>query len=129
MKPISVLLAALLAAPLSAFAQDDACERYPQSSYDNTFCFSKLLIESDKELNQVYQDLRGRLTTQTRQDLTQVQREWMRYRNTVCQDKPGTILVDCNYRVNRARVEYLRDRLRECKTGNCRTNMISRESW
>ena len=41
----------------------------------------------------------------------------MKYRDNVCQPESGTINVDCNYRVNRERTEYLRDRLRECKAG------------
>lgn len=44
----------------------------------------------------------------------------MKYRDNVCQPESGTINVDCNYRVNRERTEYLRDRLRECKAGTCR---------
>lgn len=104
------------------------CDRY-QTPYDRTYCMGKLFVESDKELNVVYRELRGMLQPEVKRMLAETQRAWISYRDTACQDNPGTIDVDCNYRVNRARTEYLRDRLRECKTGNVRTNMIVKKSW
>ena len=40
MKTAFAYLFFLMTAPLAAFAQDNACERYPQSTYDHTYCFS-----------------------------------------------------------------------------------------
>lgn len=106
---------------------DNECDRY-QSSYDRTYCMSKISAESDKELNNVYQQLRKVLSKTTKQELVLVQRKWIKYRNDMCEDN-GTINVDCNYRETKARTEYLRDRLRECKAGTCRTNEVLSESW
>lgn len=111
----------------AAFAEGE-CDKY-KSPYDVTYCYCKLFIESDKELNTVYKELKDGLKEDTKKMLTDIQREWMKYRDNVCQDKPGTINVDCNYQVNKERTEYLRDRSRECKTGNCRDEMIGKKSW
>ena len=110
-----------------AFASGE-CDKY-RTSYDRTYCFSKLFLESDRELNEVYTDLRKVIRDETKKQLTLVQREWIRYRDNSCQPQPGTINVDCNYRVNRERTEYLRDRLRECRAGTCRDDQIARKNW
>ena len=112
----------------SAVFADGECDKF-KSPYDVTYCYCKLFIESDKELNTVYKELKDGLKEEMKKKLTDIQREWMKYRDNACQDKPGTIDVDCNYKVNKERTEYLRDRSRECKTGNCRDDMISKKSW
>lgn len=104
------------------------CDKYT-TSYDKTFCYSKLFVESDKELNVVYKELRALLKPNIKQALTLTQRDWMSYRDNTCQPVQGRIDVDCNYQVNRDRTYYLQDRLRECKAGTCRNDMISSSSW
>lgn len=117
----SLLLTAgiLLAAP-HAIARGE-CDKF-NTSYDKTYCFSKLFVESDKELNAVCSE-------RAKTGLTEVQRDWIKYRDQICQPQAGSIAVDCNYEVNRLRAEYLRDRLRECKAGACRDDMIARKNW
>lgn len=122
------ILAALLAcAALTAHAAGE-CDKYT-TSYDRTYCYVKLFTESDKELNDVYKQLRDQIKDPLRKQLTETQRAWMRYRDATCQSEPGTINVDCNYDVNRQRSDYLRDRVRECKAGTCRPDMIAAQSW
>lgn len=111
-----------------AVLAENTCDRY-NTAYDRTYCTSKLFIESDKELNDVYKDLRKAIQPAVREKLTAVQRDWMSYRDQTCQPDEGRIRVDCNYKVNRERAEYLRDRLRECKTGACNNSMIGQQSW
>lgn len=120
---LSVLTLALLA-PIAAHAANQ-CDKY-RTSYDETYCFAKLLIESDKELNISYNELRALVGDSKKLQDTQL--KWVKYRNASCESS-GTIDVDCNYRANRDRAEYLRDRVRECKAGTCRHDMISEESW
>ena len=122
-----LLAGVFVLASQSALAQG-ACDKYT-TSYDRTYCFSKLFVESDKELNSVYNELRNILKGTARNQLTEAQRDWINYRDQKCQPSSGTITVDCNYEVNRKRTEYLRDRLRECKVGTCREEMIGRKSW
>ena len=113
--------------PYTALA-DGECDKYT-TNYDRTYCFVKLFIESDNELNAVYKDLRKVIKAPVRDKLTLVQREWIKYRDVACQPQPGTIAVDCNYKLNRDRTEYLRDRLRECRAGTCREDKIAQKSW
>ncbi|MGO4781509.1 lysozyme inhibitor LprI family protein, partial [Lysobacter sp. 2RAB21] len=63
-----------------------------------------------------------------KQQLKATQLDWIKYRDTSCESS-GAINVDCNYRVNRERGEYLRDRVRECKAGTCRNDEIVKKSW
>jgi uncharacterized protein YecT (DUF1311 family) len=128
MKISSIGLAALVFAftqvPLYA---GDGCEN-PQTSYDRTYCMAKLFVESDKELNVVYKELRAGISKEMKKKLMDVQLEWIKYRDSSCESS-GTIDVKCNYDVNRARTEFLRDRVRECKTGQCRNDLIPQKSW
>ncbi len=110
----------------AAYAQSE-CDKY-KTSYDKTFCFAKLFLESDKELNTVYGELQKQLQEPVRKQLTGVQRDWIKHRDAKC-ESAGSIDVDCNFRVNRDRAEYLRDRARECKAGTCRDEMIGKKSW
>lgn len=110
----------------AAHAQSE-CEKY-KTSYDKTYCVAKLFLESDKELNVVYGELKNQLKEPSRKQLTDVQRDWIKHRDEKC-ERSGAINVDCNYRVNRDRAEYLRDRARECRAGTCREEMIGKKSW
>ena len=110
----------------AAHAQSE-CDKY-KTSYDKTYCFAKLFLESDKELNTVYGELQKQLKEPVRKQLTGVQRDWIKHRDAKCESS-GTIDVDCNYRVNRDRAEYIRDRARECKAGTCRDELIGKKSW
>lgn len=124
MKKFLFLPLFLYAIPVLA---DSPCEHF-HNDYDKTYCMAKLFVESDNELNQVYNSLQAVLKKETQQQLKQVQRKWLKYRNNSCSET-SYIDVECNYDVNMKRTEYLRDRLRECKTGNCRAEMITQESW
>lgn len=121
------LLPLFVITQISGRALADGCTN-PTSNYDKTYCIAKLFMESDKELNEVYSDLRKMLKSEEQKGLKAVQLEWISYRNTSCEDK-GMIAVDCNFKVNKARTEYLRDRLRECKTGHCQPQLVKAKSW
>jgi uncharacterized protein YecT (DUF1311 family) len=121
---LSLMLAAAIPSVLNAA---DGCQD-PKTSYDRTYCIAKLFVESDNELNQVYKELKDSLNAEMKKKLTSIQREWLKYRDNSC-EASGTIDVQCNYDVNRKRTEYLRDRLRECKTGHCREDLIGQKSW
>ena len=105
----------------------DSCSKF-KTNYDRTYCVGKLFLESDKELNEVYTELRKPLKDNLKKQLTELQRDWIKYRDGACESS-GSIDVSCNYKVNRERAEYLRDRVRECKTGNCNDAAIAKKSW
>jgi len=113
---------------VAAHADTGECDKY-KTGYDRTYCFAKLFMEADKELNTVYTELREAIKESTKQKLKETQRDWIQYRNTTCEENPGTINVDCSFRVNQERTEYLRSRLLECKAGSCRTDLIGQRSW
>ena len=48
----------------------DSCEKF-KTSYDKTYCVAKLFLESDKELNVVYTDLKKPLKDDVKKELTQ----------------------------------------------------------
>jgi uncharacterized protein YecT (DUF1311 family) len=126
MKRILSSLTLALLMPVAAHAAGE-CDKY-RTSYDKTYCMAKIFFESDNELNASYKDLRNLVNDSTKQQLKDSQLDWIRYRNGAC-ESGGSIDVDCNYRVNRSRTEYLRDRVRECKAGTCRNEMVARKSW
>ncbi len=117
----SLVLAAMFVAP--AARAGDGCAN-PKTPYDQTYCVAKLFVESDTELNDVYQELKK----DSQKSLLQAQRQWIQYRDDKC-SAGGTIDVKCNYDVNRSRTEFLRDRSRECKTGQCRDDLVGQTSW
>jgi uncharacterized protein YecT (DUF1311 family) len=111
----------------SGLFAEDSCKD-PRTSYDRTYCAAKLFLESDKELNAVYKELKGLIKPEVQKKLVQVQRDWIQYRNGQCESN-GTINVDCNHNVNVARIDYLRERLRETKAGQVRPDLIEKQSW
>ena len=123
-----VLFVAIVLMAASVVWGQDPCARY-RTSYDRTYCKSKLFVDSDRELNDVYKKLGRQLSESTRRQLVETQRDWIRYRDQRCESAPGTINVDCNYRVNVQRINYLRDRLRECTAGSCNRDAIVRPNW
>lgn len=131
MKKIHLLAFTLLLLQASPAIAGDGCEE-PRNGYDATYCKSKLFMESDKELNSVYQELKTSLNAEQKTRLTQAQRNWIDFRDSECSRSKGgayTINVDCNYKVNRRRSEFLRDRLLECKTGHCRNDLLFSENF
>lgn len=122
---VGVALSCLLGARVAR--AEDGCKN-PRTTYDRTYCAAKLFLESDNELNEVYRDLKKALPKDVQGKLTEVQREWIAYRDATC-ERGGQIDVQCNFEVNRARTENLRDRLRECKTGHCQDDQVGKKSW
>lgn len=124
---VSLATSLFFSAQFAHAVDTDSCGKF-KTSYDKTYCVAKLFLESDKELNAVYTELRKPLKEEIKQQLTGTQREWIKYRDASC-ERTGSINVSCNYELNQARAEYLRDRVRECKTGNCNDVAIVKKSW
>jgi len=127
MKRVMIASLGLWLLPAALSFADDACVN-PKTSYDSTYCVAKLFFESDKELNDVYKDLTKAIKESEKKKLVEAQRAWIKFRNNACESF-GTINVKCNYEVNKNRTEFLRDRLRECKTGNCRNDLLAKQDW
>jgi uncharacterized protein YecT (DUF1311 family) len=112
---------------ISGLSAEDSCKE-PKTSYDRTYCAAKLFLESDQELDTVDKELKALLKPDVQKKLVQVQRDWIKYRDNQCESN-GTIDVDCNHNVNVARIDYMRERLRECKAGQARPDLIEKQSW
>ncbi len=123
---VSLSVIGSLAMATAALAEGE-CDKYT-TSYDRTYCFAKLFVDSDQELNAVYKGLRDTLKGEIRVQLTSAQRDWLKYRDNSC-SQGSAINVDCNYEANRKRAEFLRDRLRECRVGTCRNDVIIQRNW
>ena len=124
---LTLLASGLFFSSVSTASAASSCDQYT-TSYDRTFCFCKLIVESDKELNDVYKALRKQIDKETAEGLKMTQRQWIKYRNNQCENN-GTIQLQCNYEVNKNRTDYLRERLRECKSGVCQNSLVVRPSW
>ena len=123
-----MLIALSLAMAIPTFALDTNCDKY-KGSYDRTYCLSKLFVESDNELNDVYKELKGKIDAVTQKALKDTEIRWIKYRTSKCEVSPGTIDVRCSYEVNRDRTNFLRDRLRECNSRMCDNAAIGKQSW
>ena len=124
---LALLASSLFFSAVGPAAAASSCDQYT-TSYDRTFCFCKLIVESDKELNDVYKALRKQIDKETAEGLKMTQRQWIKYRNNQCENN-GTIQLQCNYEVNKNRTDYLRERLRECKSGVCQNSLVAKPSW
>lgn len=127
LKLSSLLIAGLFTLTASVAHAYDGCKN-PSTEYDRTYCTAKLFLESDKELNDTYSGLMKYVKGDVKKSLIQVQKQWINYRNDKC-SVSGTIDVDCNFNVNKARTVFLNDRLRECKTGHCQNDLITSDKF
>ena len=117
--------AAFILPTLSWSAQN--CDK-PVNDFDGLYCLTKVYLEADKELNTSYANLAKTLNTQQKSKLKRGQLAWMRERNNDCSynDDENSFYVnmDCATRITTKRVNFLNDRLRECRAGSCRDSRL-----
>jgi uncharacterized protein YecT (DUF1311 family) len=93
--------------------------------YERLIIATKVLVESDIELNKTYDTLKNLLKTDQKKKLTTAQRTWVQYRNSACDfttaKNPRYLDMDCSLEVNKRRIEFLNNALRECKVDHCPT--------
>jgi len=97
------------------------------SDYDVVYCGTKLYLQADKDLNDVYHQLVGKLNTDGKQLLKTGQLAWIETRNHQCTETRGnTILVDldCAARTTVERTQFLTDRQRECLSTGCMNSKL-----
>lgn len=118
MKKTIALLALL--APLMASANSN-CDK-PLNDFDGLYCLNKVYIEADKELNARYKELMPFLNNSGKIALKRGQLAWIKQRNNECSLREGNkffVNLDCAARQTIERVQFLQDRLRECKSSGC----------
>ncbi|WP_246050778.1 lysozyme inhibitor LprI family protein [Leptospira langatensis] len=76
-------------------------------------CFQKQYQTADKELNEVYKNVRKSLSDPDKEELKKVQRLWIGYRDGVCEgpmyssDETGIETISCKADATKARTSYL----------------------
>lgn len=83
MRMVLASFAVLAGAALSAPALAADCND-PQTSTDVAACLEQELRESDRSINEVYQELRGKLDEKGKLRLRDEQRAWLRKRDAAC---------------------------------------------
>jgi uncharacterized protein YecT (DUF1311 family) len=121
-KIVSVLLFSLSSA---AFA-NSACD-VPKNDFDGLYCLNKVYIQSDKDLNTSYGALAKMLDKDGKKQLKSSQLDWIKQRNDNCSysDNRGFFVnMDCATQTTIDRVQFLDDRLRECKSAGCQNSKL-----
>lgn len=108
---------------MSAIYANAACDDPSASGYDRTYCQNQIYQEADRELNENYKKLRATLDGEGRARLKQSQKRWIEDRNYECSFR-GTIELGCATQKTIGRLNFLQDRLRECRTSGCRNGML-----
>lgn len=115
--PLSIaVFMALTASPAHADCED------PKNAFDDVYCYSKLYIEADGELNKAYGELAEKLTKAEKATLKKSELAWIRARNGKCSRQEGDdnfVDMDCAVAETRARTSFLQERTAECNAGQC----------
>ncbi len=113
---LSVPASLILAAPPEIIAQRINCNN-PRSTVEEKYCAGIAYEAVDKKLNQVYQQLKSKLTGTEKQRLVESQLAWIKYRDTTCDFETyssrdgtgyGVFLNECLQRITQERTNDLR---------------------
>ena len=123
MKPI--LLAVLLG--FAGLVQaNSACDK-PRDDFDGLYCLNKVWQEADKELNEAYKALTPKLDANGKAALKKGQLAWIEERNSTCSRRDADkffVNLKCATQTTISRVQFLRDRLRECNSAGCMNSKL-----
>lgn len=120
MRKLAILVAglgAMIATPALAAGCDG-----PRTGFDNVYCFAKVYIELDKQLNANYSALMKKLAPASQATLRSGQLRWIRARDGQCYsaaDGKKSVNMDCAISTTRERVQFLSDRAAECTAHGC----------
>ena len=126
----ATLTAAVAALGLAfpSLAHAAGCET-PQTGFDNVYCFAKVYMDLDRQLNDNYTALMRQVTPMQKDVLRNGQRGWIAMRNERCyrSDNTGKMVnIDCALTVTRRRIAFLSERLAECRATGCRMGTLGR---
>lgn len=117
------LMLALVVLTATAWAD---CEK-TNSDYDVVYCSGKLYMQADKELNEAYKKLVGKLDAAGKKLLKEGELAWIKSRNQDCSEtRPNKILLnlDCATSATVERTQFLNDRYRECASTGCMNSKL-----
>lgn len=106
---------------LSGNVAADNCAK-PRDDFDSLYCLNKIYIETDKELNTVYTELRSTMGYVEKARLRNLQLDWIKQRNARCglkKDGQFYVSLSCVTNTTEHQISVLRKKLRECKAVGC----------
>src|SRR3954466_5679270 len=114
MKRIHIIAPFVLALGASVSAQParaaaNGCDG-PKTGFDNVYCFAKVYMELDHQLNTNYANLMKRIPASQRTMLKSGQRGWIVMRDGRClsnANSNNTVNIDCAIETTRRRVQFL----------------------
>ena len=107
-------------------AQAANCD-HPVSGFDNVYCFAKVYMDLDRQLNDNYVVLMRSIKPAQAQVLREGQRRWIEARNARCYRSEGRgniVNIDCALSTTRRRIQFLSDRLAECRATGCSVSRL-----
>lgn len=122
MKCLHVAVVVMIAAGLlysECSADNCAWERY---DFDDIYNLTRMYVETDKQLNQKYNELQGLLDDADKKTLKAIQLKWLRQRNMacgICKNQRLYIDVECAKEKTEAQLLFLKKKLAECRFSGC----------
>ncbi|WP_454690433.1 lysozyme inhibitor LprI family protein [Achromobacter aloeverae] len=124
---LAVTVAALAGSAFVATgAQAAGCAK-PRNAFDQVYCSGNLFSQTDHDLNTAYGDLRKQLKPAQQDALKKGQLAWIKTRDEQCSyEKPNGYYVnlDCAVSMTQQRLDFLKERERECKSTGCQDSKI-----
>lgn len=120
------LLLALLVCCAGPAMANSACDK-PRNDFDGLYCLNKVYQEADKELNENFKKLNGKLNAEGKQSLKSGQLAWIKQRNESCSKREGSafyVNLDCATSTTIERSQFLQNRLRECSSTGCQNSQL-----
>jgi uncharacterized protein YecT (DUF1311 family) len=99
----------------------------PKNAFDDVYCYSKLYIEADGDLNKAYSELTKLLSKDEKATLKKGELAWMRARDGKCSKQEGDdnfVDLDCAVEETRNRIAFLEERTQECRASKCQAGKL-----
>jgi uncharacterized protein YecT (DUF1311 family) len=126
MRKFGIALILAMTTPAAAYAA--ACDT-PRNGFDNVYCFAKIYMDLDKQLNDNYIALMKLLTPEQKKTLRTGQLGWIADRDAKCyrsSENSNSVNIDCALGTTRSRIQFLSDRLAECRGTGCNLSKLGR---
>jgi uncharacterized protein YecT (DUF1311 family) len=115
----TVVLAGMCAALWSSGATAAPCDA-PKPGFDSVYCFAKIYMALDQQLNENYRALIAAIPSGQQSVLRDSQRGWISARDRKCYDfGTSSVNINCALDTTRQRVQFLSDRAAECRSVGC----------
>jgi len=94
-------------------------------TFDSIYMAQKIYYSLDRELNHVYKKLRHYLSARGKRLLKENENEWIYRRDHRCAfPETDSVNIDCAVKMTRKRLNFLRERIRECQEIGCKLSKL-----